>query len=464
MKGTARVDAQQVKDRRGQVGRRHSVTSRIGPLAIAGTIDLSRGNAGTGHGKTENRPPVIASARRVDLRRATELADRHHQGLIEQSTRFQVFDQCRESNVELRTQDVLKSISVLGMSVPHRVVDSRITWLPDPVDVHKPHACFDQPSRHQQQLVPVRHPVTPPERLGLTADIKGAANTTVDKNVEGLVLVRPEQLRFTAAPDLGKMTIDLLQQPDPVLQPQRGHILQLQPGHSIPGLHRVHVEPVGVPATAQEAGSLSGRSDVLVEPDNLGEPDRRQRRQFFAGLELLDQGPEPGPVFRTDPTGVGPLVLVAGQDLIPTDGMDVVVGDHRANDGQLVGNPRRSRQQFAEVHAGNIGLDRRELAADARGSQWLGVEGLVLGRPALQPDIDHALGPTEGRIRVLAGTAGGRSEQTGQRESQAGETSHPDHLSTIQPVTHPPRVAFQRPHCRPFLPSVSPCTVRVPDR
>ena len=91
----------------------------------------------------------------------------------------------------------------------------------------------------------------------------------------------------------------------------------------------------------------------------------------------------------------GHHVMVAGA-VVP-----LVVAD-RADDGQLVGDAGQPGHVLREVHAGDLGLDRRELAADLGRRVGLGIERLEVRRPAIHPDQD-ATGRALGRRRLSAG-------------------------------------------------------------
>jgi hypothetical protein len=63
----------------------------------------------------------------------------------------------------------------------------------------------------------------------------------------------------------------------------------------------------------------------------------------------------------------------------------------RADDRELVGQPRELRQVLADAEAGHAGGDRPELAADLFRRVGLGVERVHLGRAAPGHDHQHRL-------------------------------------------------------------------------
>ena len=152
------ADAEQVEDRRRQVLRLDLARVRIGADGVAGAEHLRRPDAGAGQREAEDVAPVVAAADAVDLGRAAELADRHDQRLVQQPALVEVVDQRGEGDVELRAEDVLQPVGVLGVRVPHRVIDRVVARLARPVDVDEPHPGLDQPPGEQDALAPLARP------------------------------------------------------------------------------------------------------------------------------------------------------------------------------------------------------------------------------------------------------------------------------------------------------------------
>ena len=69
----------------------------------------------------------------------------------------------------------------------------------------------------------------------------------------------------------------------------------------------------------------------------------------------------------------------------------------RADDAELVEVPRQQRQVFADVDARHVGGDRLEFAANLVRGVRFHVEGVVVGRPAVEKDDEAGLGFAERR-------------------------------------------------------------------
>ena len=85
----------------------------------------------------------------------------------------------------------------------------------------------------------------------------------------------------------------------------------------------------------------------------------------------------------------GVRAQVAGQHPVGGGEVVAVVVVHRADDRHLVHQPGVLGQQLGDLHAGHGRRDRLERPAKLGRSVGLGVVGLVLRRPAVEPDQDH---------------------------------------------------------------------------
>ena len=98
-----------------------------------------------------------------------------------------------------------------------------------------------------------------------------------------------------------------------------------------------------------------------METDKRAAPDRNPRRR------------------------TGHHVMVAGT-------MIALVVPYRPDDGKFVRDRSHLFHVLGIVNAADLGLNRLELAADFNRSQRLGVESLVVGRTAIQPNQNARVG------------------------------------------------------------------------
>ena len=85
---------------------------------------------------------------------ASEFTCDDDQRLAQEAALFEVFHQGGERVIELRTENVLQSIFVLVVRVPHRVVNGGVTRFPAPVDVHEAHTGFYEPPSQKRAASP----------------------------------------------------------------------------------------------------------------------------------------------------------------------------------------------------------------------------------------------------------------------------------------------------------------------
>ena len=197
------------------------VACRRGAVAVARPVHLPRASPRTRQREAENVAPMVASGRSVDLWRAAELADCHDKRFVQKSALVEIFQQRRETGVEERAQDILEPIGILGVRVPHRIVDGRIARLATPIHMHQPHAGLDQPSRQEQGLSPLRPRITIASFLGFLLDGEGPLHAARRQQVNRLALKR------VVEPDVAtgrlslsfEVLLDLLEQGNPAIQP-----------------------------------------------------------------------------------------------------------------------------------------------------------------------------------------------------------------------------------------------------
>ena len=172
---------------------------------------------------------MVAAGGGIDLGRAAELADRNHQRVVQKSALLQILEQCREADVEHRAEHVFQPVGVLGVRVPHRVVDRRIARLAAPIDVHEPYSGFDQPASQQQTLPPLRPRVAVADFVGLLVHGKRTLHAARGQQVERLILKLVVHADRTGRRHPVKMPLDLFQKRDAAIEPHGGDVRAAQP-------------------------------------------------------------------------------------------------------------------------------------------------------------------------------------------------------------------------------------------
>ena len=156
--------------------------------------------------------PVIATSRAIELRGSSKFANGHDQCLVQQSTVGKIFNQCRETNIELGAEDVLHTVVVVGMGVPQRTVRAEIAGLSRPLHVNKSHAGLDQPPGQQHALPPLATTV-PVTKLGrLLLDGECRTSFPVGENPERFAAVTVEITHGVETLHVAEVTVDLVQQ------------------------------------------------------------------------------------------------------------------------------------------------------------------------------------------------------------------------------------------------------------
>src|SRR5262249_13165282 len=115
-------------------------------------------------------------------------------------------------DVELRAQVVLQSVGVLGMRVPHRVIDRGVARIARPVDVHEPHTGFDQPSGQEDRLSPGVATVAVTGLGGLLPEIEGSSRGSGSYQVERIPRVSVPRLNRAIPPRAAEMPVELPQE------------------------------------------------------------------------------------------------------------------------------------------------------------------------------------------------------------------------------------------------------------
>ncbi len=314
---------------------------------------------------------------------------------------MQVRDQGVNRAVELRhhrPQAAEDVVVVVPLAVAHRarVVVARRQR-------HHRHARLGQPPR-LQELDALAVLLADPVRL--PADVEGVAGLVARDHFEGLR--REGVLPGEAAAGVVQVApqrVERLQQLPAVRQALRRHVAgQAEVG----GLGAGHVRLVGL---AQEAG--------LADVVGVAEVDVGRDRRPHAGVaaQLADH--------RADRRAVA--AQEAGVQLRRR--VALLLEAHVADDRQFVGDLRLQGHQLADVQAGDVGVDRLELAADFDGGVRLHVVEVDVAGAAVEVDHDDGLARRAG-----GGAVGPEPQQVGQRQSADAEGADLEELPPRQAV------------------------------
>lgn len=203
-----RVDPKAVVNRGGEVFHRDGIVPGLAADRVGRAIDLTSLDACTGQQNRENLWPMVTPGVRVDFRSPAEFARHNHQRGLQQSPLVKVFHQCCEGRVELRQQDLLATIEVVGVRVPD---------CPGRIDGHEACAALHQPSGQQAALADGGAAVPVAQGLGLIRDVecgldRGRADDALGL-LEELLAIREQPLSVP----LLKPGIESLDQPSPIL-------------------------------------------------------------------------------------------------------------------------------------------------------------------------------------------------------------------------------------------------------
>ena len=241
----------------------------------------------------------------------------------------------------------------------------------------EPHARLDEPPRQEHSLAGCIAAVVVADRIGLRLDVEGTAGLlgthqrvgTLIKGIHGRDVFRTlEPLKVAAhgipQPLSGRKPIGI----DPVGEGQvaDGEV----------GIGRIRTDGERTVGTAEVARTCVGR---------------RQVRNAHVGRKV-----GPRSIFMRDHAakareGQCRARTVAGEHVVRATFMGRLAVRHRSHDGDLVGDLRRFAEQFVELDARELCIDRLHVAAVFGRRERLGVERLLLRPPARQPDMDDAL-------------------------------------------------------------------------
>ena len=204
-----------------------------------------------------------------------------------------------------------------------------------------------------------------------------------------------------------------------------------QPLDLDPLLRRIAAEDVRMPGRPHEATVLPRPGDRRIVEDRLGEDDRIKRRAL-GRAERADGAGEARPVLGAGGHALGHARrLMAGEHEGSAGGVGMDAGRHRADDAHPIGAGGRKREQLAELEARDARRDREERPADLDRRRRLGVEGLVLRRPAGEEDDQARVGP-----RASGERGGPTGTESRQPEAERGQAPDADQFP---PGEEPPR-------------------------
>lgn len=222
------VDAQCVVDGGRHFRRGHRAIFRIATDLIRCAHDTAALHAAAGEQNGPALRPVVAAAGRIHLRRASELAQGHHQGRVEQATLVQLFQQGGVAVVEPNRDTVLHlrdggertgPVDVPGHFVEHGFKS---------IDGDTAHAALDHASRQQAALPEFVHAVLLAHRRRLAAEVERFAGLRAGHQGIRLLKVLIEQPRLRAGLERLELALHRVAQRLASLFTDRGDIVRRQ--------------------------------------------------------------------------------------------------------------------------------------------------------------------------------------------------------------------------------------------
>ena len=350
------IDSQAVIDRGQQVLRRDGPVGGSGGVGVAGADDLAAADAAAGQGDAPDARPVVAAARRVEPRRAAELAGGDHQRRFQPAAPLEVVDQGREGLIEGRQQFagviVERAERRRAVAVPGDPVEDRL----EHVDRDHANAGLDQPTRQQTALAEGRAAVSVADG-GFSRQVE-AFQCRSERSSPSWPLQRSARADWRRGTHARSSADRVESRP----------------------LDRHQVERV-VSRPSQPADWPWGMSTPVLA---IGPGRITNGGQFrFGPSQPGDHRAEVGMLFArpAEPAGLEQLVARL------MDRRRVVM--HRANERHAVHPRRQPRQMLGDPNARATGRDRAERSADLRRGVGLGVPGLELAGSADQQEQDH---------------------------------------------------------------------------
>ncbi len=379
---------------------------------------LTGPHAGAGEQAEEARRPVFAAALLVDLRLAAELAEHHHQRVVEHPAVGEVVEQRRDARIERRQQVLLHPLEDVAVRVP--VLHAAH------VRLHDRHAGLDQPPREQERLAE-RVPAVPVAHRDRLLSMSNAFATLPEVSTESACCCWSVSFRvsalsashfccaFTASSSAMRSFSWSTSMPGrgaQVVDREVGRVRVARDLHEVV----LRAEEAGVLAGPQERAFLKVRRQVDADGMPSGAP-----RKYDAARGVVR-----AVVALRDLVEERARLLVAGEDVVRGDEVVVLAVRQRPDDGVLVRSRRELRQVFADEQAGSLRRDGLELAANLVRRVRLRVERLEVARRAGEEDDDDRLRLLAVRQRRLilsrerATTARGRAARSSRPEASRG--------------------------------------------
>ena len=259
---------------------------------------------------------------------------------------------------------------------------------------------------------------------------------------DGLLSVVVEALDRSALQRCVEMSVDLFEQAPPRVEPQRADFVREgQVGNTELRRTGVAVNQPGISLVAEEPSVLSRPRKVAVVPNVFGKHDRWRQAVSRRSQRAHDRVCARPQVrsFRGRALGIERHMRRAGQHLIAARRVRVVAGDDRSQHGDLVGEHRSLRHQFADEQSGSLRRDRAERTTNLRRSIRLCVPCFVLRCSARQPEQDYRFRFPECRCRSLVRSASRsrgvlRRQQMCERKSSRPQAARTNPLASVDAV------------------------------
>ncbi len=401
------VDADGVVDGGDDVDGVSGILQRGGAGGVGLAVDVAAFDAGTGEDSGVAIRPVVAAVVAVAvatgadaaLRAAAEFAEGDDERFVEEATFVEIRDEGGKAAIEHGGGLVFHAAGEADVDIPGVVVAVG-DFRPDHFDDAR--AGFDQAAGEEAALAERVAAVAVANFVGLIAERERFAGLAGRDEAEGRVVVFVEVVLGDGLVDFGHALVDHVAEAGAAIEPRFAHFGPQREVIDLDAVELVHVHVVArgeqvvrVVRAAEKAGGARLVDDIalLQRPRQHDERQHRRRRR----LEADDVAAKVRKVFRRRRLklagGADFVGRVAGVNLIDRGGV-VEEADrrvaHRADERELVGDLIDLGEQFGHVHAGRLGRDALENAADVVGHIVFGIPQVEVARSALQINQDHA--------------------------------------------------------------------------